>query len=196
MCFTRRLRLSGDGVQAPATAEREGSNQKGQGYFCSVMIKEFQSLKPALNLNQPGLEYWFRQKRTLVDFRRGPLGTYFDGFASHLQAKGYCQNWGGQILSRCCQFNAFLIDQDVTKCKELSESLVNSMHLLQSNVDLNMIRSWLGHASIETTHGYVEIDLEMRRKTLQCCERLLPNKTSRGPSWQRNNDILSWLSKL
>ena len=42
-----------------------------------------------------------------------------------------------------------------------------AMHLLQSNVDLNMIRSWLGHASIETTHGYVEIDLEMKRKTLQ-----------------------------
>jgi hypothetical protein len=49
------------------------------------------------------------------------------------------------------------------------------MHLLQSNVDLNMIRSWLGHASIETTHGYVEIDLEMKRKTLRSCEKLLPN---------------------
>ena len=35
-----------------------------------------------------------------------------------------------------------------------------------------MIRSWLGHASIETTHGYVEIDLEMKRKTLQSCEPL------------------------
>jgi integrase/recombinase XerD len=90
------------------------------------MIKQFQSLKPALHPNQPGLEYWYRQKRTLVDFRRGPLGTYFDGFASHLQAKGYCQHWGGQILSKCCHFNSFLIDQGVTKCKELSESLVNS----------------------------------------------------------------------
>jgi site-specific recombinase XerD len=71
-----------------------------------------------------------------------------------------------------------------------------AMHLLQSNVDLNMIRSWLGHASIETTHGYVEIDLEMKRKTLQCCEKLLPNKSNCGSSWQRNNDILSWLSEL
>jgi hypothetical protein len=33
----------------------------------------------------------------------------------------------------------------------------------------------LGHASIETTHGYVEIDLEMKRKTLRSCEKLLPN---------------------
>jgi integrase len=71
-----------------------------------------------------------------------------------------------------------------------------AMHLLQSNVDLNMIRSWLGHASIETTNGYVEIDLEMKRKALQSCEKLLPKKGKHGPSWQRNNDILSWLSKL
>jgi hypothetical protein len=65
-----------------------------------------------------------------------------------------------------------------------------SMHLLQSNVDLNMIRSWLGRASTETTRGYVEIDLEMKRKTLQSCEKLLPpklpDKARQSPSWQRH----------
>ena len=71
-----------------------------------------------------------------------------------------------------------------------------AMHLLQSNVDLSMIRSWLGHASIETTHSYVEIDLEMKRKTLQSAEKLLPAKGKRGASWQRDQDILSWLAKL
>jgi len=50
------------------------------------------------------------------------------------------------------------------------------MHLLQSNVDLNMIRSWLGHASIETTNTYVEIDLEMKRKTLQSREKTASKK--------------------
>jgi hypothetical protein len=65
----------------------------------------------------------------------------------------------------------------------------------KSNVDLNMIRSWLGNASIQTTHGYVEIDLEMKPKTLQSCEKLLPDKARHSPSWKRNNDILSWLSK-
>ncbi len=71
-----------------------------------------------------------------------------------------------------------------------------AMHLLQSNVDLSMIRSWLGHASIETTNTYVEIDLEMKRKTLRACEKLLPTPTKRSPSWQRDQGILSWLSKL
>ena len=69
-------------------------------------------------------------------------------------------------------------------------------HLLQANVDLSMIRSWLGHASIETTNTYVEIDLEMKRKTLQACEKLLPKQGKHAPSWQRNPDILGWLSGL
>ena len=71
-----------------------------------------------------------------------------------------------------------------------------AMHLLQSNVDLNMIRSWLGHASIETTNGYVEIDLEMKRKTLRSAEKLIPKQGKRGCSWQKSPDILSWLSGL
>ncbi len=33
-----------------------------------------------------------------------------------------------------------------------------AMHLLQSGVDLNTIRCWLGHASVNTTNRYVEID--------------------------------------
>jgi site-specific recombinase XerD len=71
-----------------------------------------------------------------------------------------------------------------------------AMHLLQSNVDLNMIRSWLGHASIETTNGYVEIDLEMKRKTLQSSEKLIPAKARRGCSWRNDDKLLSWLAKL
>jgi integrase/recombinase XerC len=55
-----------------------------------------------------------------------------------------------------------------------------AIHLLQSNVDLNMIRSWLCHSSIERTNGYVEIDLEMKRRTLQSCEKLLPKKGKRS----------------
>jgi len=70
------------------------------------------------------------------------------------------------------------------------------MHLLQSGVDLNMIRSWLGHSSIETTHGYVELDLEMKQKTLQSCKNLLPKMEKGGPSWQQDQGILDWLARL
>lgn len=71
-----------------------------------------------------------------------------------------------------------------------------AMHLLQSNVDLSMIRSWLGHASIETTSSYVEIDMDMKRKTLESVEALLPKPSKRGPAWQRDQDLLTWLARL
>lgn len=71
-----------------------------------------------------------------------------------------------------------------------------AMHLLQSGVDLNMIRSWLGHSSIETTNLYIEIDLEMKRKTLQATEKLLPKTSKKGPPWRREPSILEWLKDL
>jgi hypothetical protein len=49
----------------------------------------------------------------------------------------------------------------------------------------------LGHASIATTHEYVEIDLDMKRKTLQSCEKLLPNRigtTTKNAKHRRPNN--------
>ena len=43
-------------------------------------------------------------------------------------------------------------------------------HLLRSGVDINTIRAWLGHASVNTTNIYAEIDLEMKAKALANCE--------------------------
>lgn len=44
-----------------------------------------------------------------------------------------------------------------------------AMHLLQAGVDLTTIQSWLGHASVDTTHHYVEADLDMKRRALAQC---------------------------
>ena len=41
-----------------------------------------------------------------------------------------------------------------------------AMHLLRAGNDVNMIRYWLGHADINTTHIYIENDMEMKRKML------------------------------
>src|SRR5688500_10533380 len=66
------------------------------------------------------LEFWYKDKRTLVDFRRGLLGPHFDGFAAYLQARGYAQYVGRTTLGKCCQFNGFLLDERVTSLERLS----------------------------------------------------------------------------
>ena len=40
------------------------------------------------------------------------------------------------------------------------------MHLLLSRVPFNVIALWLGHESRNTTHRYVEANLEMKEKAL------------------------------
>jgi len=42
------------------------------------------------------------------------------------------------------------------------------MHLLQSGVDLSVIALWLGHENIQTTHGYLAADLELKKQALAC----------------------------
>ena len=41
-------------------------------------------------------------------------------------------------------------------------------HLLRAGVDINTIRAWLGHVSLNTTNVYTEIDLEMKAKAWRC----------------------------
>ena len=72
------------------------------------------------------LDYWYKDRRTLVDFRRGPLGPHFDGFAAHLKANGYSTSNAKYILGRSCLFNAFLIDRGVPECSSIDEATVHA----------------------------------------------------------------------
>jgi integrase/recombinase XerD len=70
------------------------------------------------------LEYWYKERRTLVDFRRGPLGPCFDGFAAHLKDRGYSSSRAREILCKCCLFNIFLIERGITSFKKIAPSLI------------------------------------------------------------------------
>jgi hypothetical protein len=65
---------------------------------------------------------------------------------------------------------------------------------LRSGVDINTIRAWLGHVSLDTTHVYAEIDLEMKAKALAHCEILVPAET--GKSWRDNPKLMLFLRDL
>lgn len=67
-----------------------------------------------------------------------------------------------------------------------------AMHLLQANVAPELIALWLGHESPNTTHLYVEADLEMKRRILEAVD---PPKTRRGAN-QPNDELLRFLESL
>jgi len=67
-------------------------------------------------------------------------------------------------------------------------------HLLSSGVDIDTVRAWLGHASLETTNVYAEINLEGKARALAKCEVVdgaLPTKR-----WRADADIMQFLRSL
>lgn len=67
-------------------------------------------------------------------------------------------------------------------------------HLLQAGVDINTIRAWLGHVSINTTNIYAEVDLNMKAKALACCE--VKGDTRQTTHWRDKKDLMAFLESL
>lgn len=65
-------------------------------------------------------------------------------------------------------------------------------HLLRAGVDINTIRAWLGHVSLETTNIYAETDLEMKAKALAHCE--VKGKPTKR--WRDDTRLMAFLKSL
>ena len=72
-----------------------------------------------------------------------------------------------------------------------------AVHLLQAGVDINTIRAWLGHVSLETTSRYAEVDLETKAHALQTCyESLAQPLPASRLSWHKDSDLMAFLASL
>ena len=74
-----------------------------------------------------------------------------------------------------------------------------AVHLLESGVEPNVIWGWLGHASLETTNRYAEINLRMKQKAMEACQPPVSSLSSalpRKPIWQADAELLKWLKSL
>ena len=98
-----------------------------------------------------------------------------------------------------------MVEKYVQKVSPLMPSLLNkrvsphtirhttATHLLRAGVDINTIRAWLGHVSLNTTNVYAEVDLEMKAKALATCEV----KTGKGQKhWRADPGLLRFLQAL
>lgn len=67
-------------------------------------------------------------------------------------------------------------------------------HLLRAGVDINTVRAWLGHVSLDTTNIYAEIDLEMKAKALAKCEVTETSTPKRH--WRDDPALMTFLRAL
>jgi integrase/recombinase XerD len=114
------------------------------------------------------------------------------------------------FLNRCSEpLTRFGIHEIVTRYARIAISRVPEMrkkrigphtirhttatHLLRAGVDINTIRAWLGHVSIDTTNIYAETDLEMKAKALGLCAVT----STRSPKhWSEDPDLMSFLAQI
>lgn len=116
------------------------------------------------------------------------------------------------FLNRCGQpITRFgihaLVERTAASAKDCAPSLATkrvsphcirhstATHLLSAGVDINTVRAWLGHASLDTTNVYAEINLEGKARALAKCEISSAGQPSRKP-WHTDTHIMQFLRSL
>src|SRR5271165_1379352 len=157
-------------LDAPASLKLHGKGRKERAV--PLWAKTAQILRP-----------WFKE-----------LGDQFGGLAfPSARAQRLSRHGVSYLLRRAA-------DRAVSACpslrsKHISPHLIRhstAMHLLQSGVDPAVIALWLGHESVETTHGYVEADLTMMEKAMG---KLAP-AGSAPARFKASDDLLAFLATL
>jgi len=68
-------------------------------------------------------------------------------------------------------------------------------HLLRAGVDINTIRAWLGHVSIDTTNIYAEVDLQRKAEVLAHSNTFSTTPTT-NKRWKDDPSLLAFLRSL
>lgn len=69
-----------------------------------------------------------------------------------------------------------------------------AVHLIAAGVDVTVIRSWLGHASLDTTNHYAQASTATKRQALEAIDP--SQRGQKPPSWKQDVDLMAWLDSL
>ena len=127
-------------------------------------------------------------ERMLADLVRGSSPD--DPVFLSRHRKAYTRFGIYRLVERCAAQVPSLAGAKVTP-HTLRHSI--ACHLLHSEVDINTVRAWLGHAHIDTTNVYAEIDVKMKARAIALCDLVEP-----GPSrpWRENKGLMAFLRSL
>ena len=68
-----------------------------------------------------------------------------------------------------------------------------AIHLLESGVNIIVIRDFLGHTSVTTTQVYLRVNSKAKRDAIT---QAYPPLTEAVPAWQENSDLMALLKEL
>ena len=144
---TADLRISWISLPEPATVQILGKGQKLR--TCPLWPNTTEVLKEYLQARRPAVQD--------DDF------VFLNRFRSPITRFGIAN-----LISKHKEAAATKLPS--LKAKRVSPHTIRrttAMHMLQAGVEMNVIQHWLGHANLETTQRYVEIDLDMKRRAMK-----------------------------
>ena len=131
------------------------------------------------------LEAYLKQRRpNQIDIQQAFLNANSDPI-TRFGIRHITRKYGIKAQSKCPSIQAKPVNPHTLRH-------TTAMHLLRSGNDIYTVSNWLGHAHIDTTHLYVEIDMDAKRKMLEKGDA--PKIRKKAP-WQKAN-ILKWLDQL
>ena len=68
------------------------------------------------------------------------------------------------------------------------------VQMVAAGVDITVIRSMLGHVSLDTTNHYARANMETKRRAIELVDR--STRPSGPPRWKRNPNLLAWFDSL
>ncbi len=97
--------------------------------------------------------------------------------------------------------HAASLDTDGPQPRRISPHLFRhtaAVHLLESGVEVNVIRGWLGHVSLDTTNRYAELTLRAKTEALRACEVGCATSSAlrTRAAWKDDKTLLDWLNSL
>jgi integrase/recombinase XerD len=110
-------------------------------------------------------------------------GQSMTRFGIHTMVERHAAKASIQISSLCGKKVSPHIIRHSTAC-----------HLLHSGVDINTVRAWLGHVSINTTNIYAETDLETKARALETCSPVADVR--QGRRWRDQPELMTFLREL
>ena len=131
---------------------------------------------------------WPRTERVLAELVKGRSAN--DAVFLSRYRRPYTRFGVYRLVERCAARVPELAGRTVTPHMIRHSS---ACILLQTRVDINTIRAWLGHVSLETTNIYAEIDLEMKARAMALCDAAEP-----GPDrpWKEDKGLMAFLNSL
>jgi len=100
-----------------------------------------------------------------------------------------------------------LVERNVAKATMIAPSIAKknvsphtlrhttATHLYEAGTDINTIRAWLGHASVNTTNIYTEVSLMMKETAIKSLTTTSGNENI-PKKWKSNTGIMDFLKNL